>query len=90
MRGPYQRTEPIDQFVLDGESIVFYGNHYVCLSPLGTRIVKKAETPRTLNDLATALTDAFGRPAQGSAVTATRAADADLVTQGVMLEADCD
>ena len=90
MRGAYQRTEPIDQFVLDGESIVLYGNHYVCLGPLGTRIVKKAETPRTLNDLATALTDAFGRPAQGSAVTATRAADADLVTQGVMLEADCD
>jgi hypothetical protein len=90
MRGPYQRTEPIDQLVLDGESIVLCENHYVRLGPLGTRIVKIAETPRTINDLTTGLAHAFGVPAQGSAAAATRAAVADLVAQGVSLKADCD
>ena len=90
MRGAYQRTEPVDQLVLDGESILLCKNHYVRLGPIGTRIVKKAETPRTLNDLATALADAFRGPAQGSAAAATHAAVADLVAQGVLLKADCD
>lgn len=90
MRGAYQRTQYMDQFVLDGESVVLYGNHYVCLGPLGTRIMKKAETPRTLNDLTTALADAFRVPAQGSAGAATHAAVAELVPQDVLMKADCD
>ena len=90
MTGAYQRTEAVDQLVLEGESIVLYEDHFVRLGPLGTRIVMTAETPRTVNDLVAALTHAFGRPAHGSAADATRAAVAHLVAQGVLLEADCD
>lgn len=89
MKG-YLRTEAVDHLVHEGESIVLYEDHFVRLGPLGTHIVMAAETPRTINDLAAALTEAFGGPAHGSAVDATRAAVSDLVAQGVLKKADRD
>jgi hypothetical protein len=86
----YQRTEPVDQLVIGGESIVLYEDRFVRLGPLGTCLVTIAETPRTIEELAAALIDAFGASTQGSAADATRAAVADLLDQGVLQEADGD
>lgn len=90
MSGSFVRVEPVDQLVLDGESIVLHADRYVRLGPIGTHLMVDAGTPRTIEDLAATLTAAFGEPAEGSAVDATRAAVASLVEQGVMREADGD
>ena len=90
MSGFYQRTDPVDHLVIDGESIVLYEDRFVRLGPLGTLLVTATEAPRTVDDLAARLTDAFGAPPQTSTVDATRAAVADLVAQGVLQEVDND
>ena len=89
MSGRYVRIEPVDLLVLDGEGLALYPDQFVRLGPLGTCLVAAAEAPRTIDDLADALTDAFGSPPpDGDAVNATRAAIADLVAQGVLREVD--
>jgi len=88
--GFYQRTDQVDHLVIDGESIVLFEEHFVRLGPLGTCIANVAESPKTIHELAAALTDAFGSPTNGSAVDATRAAIADLVAQGVLQEVEGD
>lgn len=88
MSGRYVRVEPIDLLVLDGEGLALYPDQFVRLGPLGICLVTAAESPRTIGDLADALTDAFGSPPAGDAVDATRAAVADLVAQGVLREVD--
>ena len=86
MSRAYRRTDSVAHLVIDGESIVLFEDRFVRLGPLGTCLVTTAEVPRTNDDLAAALTDAFGPPARGSAVDATRAAVADLVAQGILQE----
>lgn len=88
MSDRYVRVEPVDLLVLDGEGLALYPDQFVRLGPLGTCLVAAAEAPRTIGDLADALTDAFGSPPDGDAVDATRAAVADLVAQGVLREVD--
>lgn len=88
MSGLYVRVEPVDLLVLDGEGLALYPDQFVRLGPLGSCLIAAAEAPRTIADLAYALTDAFGLPPEGDAVDATRAAVADLVAQGVLREVD--
>jgi len=86
--GRYVRVEPVDLLVLDGEGLALYPDQFVRLGPLGTCLVAAAETPRTIDSLADALTDAFGSTPDGTALAATRAAVADLVSQGVLRKVD--
>jgi len=88
--GAYRRTDPVDHLVIDGESILLYDDRFIRLGPLGTRIVTVADTPRTVEAFAAALTDAFGAPTDRSAAEATRAAADDLVAQGILEEVDDD
>lgn len=88
MSGRYVRVEPVDLLVLDGEGLLLYPERFVRLGPLGTCLVVAAEVPRTIGDLADALTDVFGSPPDADAVAATRAAVADLLAQGVLREVD--
>jgi len=86
--GRYVRVEPVDLLVLDGEGLLLYPERFVRLGPLGTCLVVAADAPRTIGDLADALTDAFGSPPDGTALAATRGAVADLVAQGVLREVE--
>jgi len=88
--GAYLRTDMVDHLVINGESVVLYEDHFIRLGPLGTCLVAGAQAPRTIDDLAGALRDAFGEPPQASAEDATRAAIADLVAQGILREVDGD
>lgn len=88
MSGRYVRVERVDLLVLDAESLALYPDRFVRLGPLGTCLLAAAETPRTIDDLTAALTDAFGDPPQSTAAEAARAAIADLVAQGVLREVD--
>lgn len=86
MNGTYMRTEMVDHLEIDGESIALFGDRFVRLGPVGTHLIAIAGAPHTIDELAAALVDSFGAPAQGSSADATRAAVADLVAQGILQE----
>jgi hypothetical protein len=73
-----------DVFRQDDESVVMAGANVVRLSPLATYLLEQMSDWRTSDELAAALLDRFGSPADGSAAdfvvaTLTELAALDIV-----------
>jgi len=82
----YVRTPLIDLLEVDGEAIALYENRFVRLGLLATRILVCTESPRSLEDLADSLSEAFGAPSDADPLDLTHATLVDLVASGVMAE----
>jgi len=86
MTSSFVRRTPADVLEVDGESLVLLGDRVVRLSPIATAVFGLTATPRTVAELAVALEEMFGAPADGGTVDAAAAVVEELVAVGALQE----
>jgi hypothetical protein len=74
-----------DELHRGGESLVLLDGQVHRVSPLGTLVRERAGGPVTLEELAVTLQEAFGPPAQGTALDLTREAVQALLDAGLLM-----
>ena len=81
-----QSSPVADTLDVDGEVIVLFGTTIARLSPLGAAILELTTKPTTVDDVASALEEQFGRPPSGTTLNATLAAVAELEARGALVQ----
>lgn len=86
MTATYVRRTPADALEVGGESLVLLGDRVVRLSPIATAVFGLTATARTVVELAVALEERFGAPADGETVDAAAVVVEELVAVGALEE----
>lgn len=74
----FVRRTPVDVLEVDGEPLVLLGDRVLRLSPNATAVVGLTATPRAVAEVAVALEEMFGAPADGGTVDAAAAVVEEL------------